>query len=199
MTSLNAKLPTILSTKRLVLERFDCSKEHYNALLSAMNSETAHRNMGDMGVYTIEDFDKLNHATRVQPSIFPDPVDVDRDIYYILRLKDDGSRIGGISLAQRSPRIAPDMGWAILENYQRQGFAPEACSEFLRFLQHGLGIKEIIAWPGVKNYPSVQVAKKIGLVEGPTLKDSTIGTHSVVYMLPGMHVDPHTSISVFGE
>ena len=199
MALLSSLLPATLETERLILELFEYSEAHYNTLLTAMNSESAHQNMGDLGIKTVEDFDELNQATRLTSSVFPMPTAVDRDLYYIFKLKDDGSLIGGISLAQRSPRVAPDVGWAVLEKYQRQGYAPEAAKVFLRFLQDSLKISEIIAWPGVDNLPSIQVAKKIGLVEGPVIKDSQTGTCSVIYLLPGMRMDSDVPMSIYGE
>lgn len=198
MTSLKSILPPTLQTSRLTLQLFDYSAVHYDCLLASMNSPTAHKNMGDFGIRTAAAFDELNISTRLSPTIFPDPISVDIDVYYLLRLGKTGPLMGGVSIAQRSPNVPPDIGWCVIEEFQRNGYAPEAAKELLNLACKQLGIKEVIAWPGQQNLPSQKVAARVGLVEGGMAKDES-GEEVVIYMLPGMKFESMPTISLYGQ
>lgn len=198
MASLKASLPPFLYTKRLTLELFDYSETHYDCLLAAMNSPTAHNSMGDYGVRTPAQFDALNFATRLSPSTCEGRVP-DTDIYYLLRMgHKSGPLMGAVSLAQRAASTPPDMGWCILEPFMGQGYAAEAAEELLRLAREELGVKEIVSWPGIRNQRSIRVAQKIGFVEGGSINTSD-GTLIVVYILPGMVFDSVINLSLWGE
>lgn len=206
MSSLKSLLPSRIQAERLSLHLFDYSTEHYTCLLSVMNTPTAHALIGDLGVYTPEAFDKMNIGSRLAPSSlqkkFPDGVNVDMDLYYLLAIpKNSGSTeeelIGGVSLMQRRPDVPPDIGWALLEKYHGKCFAPEAGSALLEVAREVLGITEVMVWPGGGNRPSIRVAEKLGFVEGGKVKDEH-GTEDVVYVLPGMKKLDGLTVSIFG-
>ena len=198
MASLKSILPKYLQTSRLCLELFDYSDAHYSCLLAAMNSPTAHKNMGDFGIRTPEAFDKLNSGTRLSSSIFPMPVSVDTDVYYLVHLTDEsGPLLGGVSVTQRG-NVPPDMGWCMLEEYHGRGYATEAAKDVLRMVREDLGVQELIAWPSTTNIPSNKVALRVGFVEGGKVKDES-GKEQVVYILPGMQFDHNVKLSLYGE
>ncbi|KAI9712459.1 MAG: hypothetical protein M1820_001672 [Bogoriella megaspora] len=204
MTFLKDSLPKSLKTARLELELFNYSYEHYKCLLAAMNSPTAHAQMGDYGVRTPQDFDALNRATRVSPSVLTKlskPVTVDIDLYYIMKLREvpeTGTLIGGTSIAQRSARVPPDMGWCVLEDFQGRGYATEAAKALKQMAQEELGIRELISWPGATNASSISVADKVGFIFGGTSKDEN-GKEVYVYVLPGTKFEDGTTLSTFGQ
>ena len=198
MASLRASLPTFLHTNRLTLELFDYSETHYNCLLAAMNSPTAHLSMGDFGIRTPSQFDALNSATRLSPSTCGGRIS-DTDVYYLLRTGQKlGLLIGAVSLAQRGESTPPDMGWCILEQFMGHAYAAEAGKELLRFARQDLGVKEIVTWPGAENQRSIRVAQKIGFVEGGMVRTSDGGLN-MVYILPGMVFDSGIALSLWGE
>ena len=199
MASLRASLPTFLYTNRLTLELFDYTEPHYNCLLAAMNSPTAHLNMGDYGIRTPTQFDALNAATRLSPSTCGGRI-ADTDVYYLLRTtsqKNSGPLIGAVSLAQRGESTPPDMGWCILEPCMGHAYAAEAGKELLRIARLELGVKEIVTWPGTENQRSIRVAQKIGFVEGGVVRTSDGGLN-MVYILPGMVFDSGIALSIWG-
>ena len=198
MASLRASLPPILYTNRLVLELFDYSETHYTCLLAAMNTPTAHVNMGDYGIRTPAQFDALNSATRLSPSACEGRIP-DTDVYYLLRMGDkSGPLMGAVSLAQRAASTPPDMGWCILEEFMGKSYAAEAGKELLRLAREDLGVKEIMTWPGTENRRSIRVAQKIGFVEGGNIRTSD-GRQHVVYILSGMVFDSGIALSLWGE
>lgn len=198
MGSLKEHLPRRLDTSRLLLELFDYSDAHYECFFEAMNSKTAHDTMGDFGIRTRSQFDSLRRATRLFPQACHGR-NVDTDIIYFVRLKDKPQPlIGLVSLGQRSETAPPDMGWAILEKYFGQGYAPEAARKLLWLCTEVLGVKDIMAWPGESNWGSVRTAQKVGFVDGGTILNKDGSRHSV-YVLPGMHINPDLVLSFWGD
>lgn len=184
-----------LQTERLDLLLFNGSDEHYQASLDAINNPVAYATMGDYGIHSRADFDHLLNRTRLRRSLFITPNDssaseepVGQGCQYVVKLKDGGC-IGGVSLAQRGPRLAPDIGWAIDPNHHSNGYASEAAAELLRYAREELHFKEIISWPNAANTASCKVATKIGLVVGGKMKDRDSGELVTVYTLPGMEIE----------
>ena len=183
MATLKDLLPKTLHTDRLVLDLFDYSNAHYDCLLAAMNSSTAHSDMGDYGIKTPLQFDALNINFRLSPSACKNNV-ADIDIYYLLRpRKDDSCLIGGISILQLAPFLPPDIGWCIQEPFMGHGYATEAGREVLRMAREILGIDHFRASPGIDNRRSIRVAQKIGFIEGGTATSSD-GKTIANYVLP---------------
>ncbi|KUJ14566.1 uncharacterized protein LY89DRAFT_671901 [Mollisia scopiformis] len=202
MSSMKDSVSRYLYTKRLVLELFDHNNsEHYECLLGSMNSPTAHARMGDFGIRTPTEFDALNSATRLAGPYCQGLVP-DLDFYYVLRLGDkDGPMIGGVSVAQRSASVPPDVGWCILEPYMGKGYATEGAKEFLRYLQEDFGLREVMTWPGATNKESRRVAQKLGFVEAGTIRlKEEPGKVDVAYILPGMDFTfDNISLSMWGD
>ncbi len=136
----------------------------------------------------------------------------DTDVYYLLRMRDDDAGheklpqelvlMGGVSLAQRAETAPPDMGWCLLEPFMGCGYAAEAGKEVLRMAREVLGIKDIIAWPGVGNERSLKTARKIGFVEGGNVRTETGNGNeevSVVFVMPGMAFDGGMKLALWGE
>ena len=210
MQSLKTKLAPTLETPRLRLELFNHSPTHYSVLLAAMNSPTAHARMGDLGIRTTAEFDALNRSTRLAPAALgrtAAELAIDTDVYYLMRVKagggaakDEGPLVGGVSLAQRGPRLPPDVGWCMLEQHHGRGYASEAAHAFLTSIRGRFGVKEVMAWPGQGNQPSRRTAEKAGMVLGGTLTDVE-GKPHVVYVTPGTDFGKirGEAISLFGE
>lgn len=63
-----------------------------------------------------------------------------------------------------------------------------------------VGVREIMAWPGVGNGASVRTAEKVGLVYAGEIEDEE-GKPALVYILPGMDFEKIKGerITMFGE
>ncbi|KAK4505046.1 hypothetical protein PRZ48_003009 [Zasmidium cellare] len=198
MTTLHSLFPPHLSTPRLTLDRFDHSPAHYDTLLTAMNSPTAHTHMGDFHIRTPAQLDAFNAIARIHDPRFKDGI-ADDDCYYVIRLGPNnpkGELIGGVSIRQchaKDPSgnpidLAPDMGWCMLEGHMGQGYATEAARELMRYAREEVGWKELSAFASEKNPMSNRVAEKLGFVEGGSCPDldAPAGELLSLYVLPGM-------------
>ncbi|RDW77867.1 hypothetical protein BP5796_05719 [Coleophoma crateriformis] len=81
-----------------------------------------------------------------------------------------GPKVGLISIAQRKDGFPPDLGWAVVPDQRRKGFATEAATECLRFWQEELGLQEICALMSKENVASQGIAERIGLVKKGTIR-----------------------------
>ncbi|KAF7194297.1 hypothetical protein HII31_04330 [Pseudocercospora fuligena] len=193
MALLKDIFPDTLRTERLTLTLFSGTEAEYECLLAAINSPTAHSRMGDFGIRTHEDLDKLFSKALLRAPYFKSGK-ADQCGYYMIHLgpnSQDGKLIGGTDIVQKGSKLPPDLGWCLLEPYMRQGYATEAAKELMRCVQNDLGegknFKELIVLADEKNQQSNRVAEKLGFVDGgrcPNL-DNPGMTYNVM-ILPGM-------------
>ena len=197
--SLHDHFPKYLYTERLTLELFDRSPAHFECILGAMNTPTAHARMGDYGIRTPAELDAFDATVRVRSPQYPDEK-VDGDIYYLLRLRSEGASsplMGGVLMAQREfstegatgkVLLPPDIGWALLEPYMGYGFATEAARELLRMITQDLGMPGVVVTHGGTNVQSGRVAEKLGCVPvGETKSLDHPGSTYKLWSTPGMH------------
>lgn len=91
--------------------------------------------MGDFGIHTNTQLDALHDAT-----FLTHPISYPKDLVYVIYLKSNQDEneeevvIGAVRLGQRSPKIPPDIGWALLPLYMGKGYATEVAREFLRWV-----------------------------------------------------------------
>lgn len=82
---------------------------------------------------------------------------------FAVELKDNGRVIGIVSLLDRDELDDVDIGFAILPDFWRQGFASEASSAVIEFAMTDLGIKRVIAITQPDNIGSIKTLHKMGL------------------------------------
>lgn len=195
-SSTSKQLPSQLSTERLNLTLISRSNPAHSAcMLACFNSPTTYARMGDYGIRTEAQFNALNDSVRL--SAFPDI-----DICYMISLKSSKDElIGGISLAERTKDLAPDMGWALREGYMGKGYATEAAREVLRVLREEVGIRDICTWPSEGNKESNRVAEKLGFVDGGVVRvRDEGGKEAKIWILEGMErIREGLEIGMWGE
>ena len=86
------------------------------------------------------------------------------DIHYrVVTLKSTETAIGLITFIKRAYLDHPDIGFAFLPAYNKQGYAFEAASEVLNDLLSEGGHATILATTIPQNSASIQLLKKLGL------------------------------------
>ena len=78
-------------------------------------------------------------------------------------LKDSLTPIGICGLVKREGLDDPDIGYAFLPEFWKQGYAVEAAAQTLIFAKENLGIHRVVAITSPDNIPSIRVLNKLGL------------------------------------
>lgn len=102
--------------------------------------------------------------------------------YWSVERKSDGAYVGQVGFADfkrdMEPSIEniPEMGWLLASDAHGQGYASEAVSAGLRWIDQALGRPEVVAIINPDNAHSIRVAEKAGfsLREAATYKDAPI-------------------------
>lgn len=82
--------------------------------------------------------------------------------YKVLELKENNMPIGVLTLLQRNYLKHPDLGFALLSEFQGQGYAFEACQAFMEHLNTRQEIQELMAISQPDNNKSMGLLKKLG-------------------------------------
>ena len=146
---------TILETDRLALR--EITPDDAEFLLKLLNEPSFIENIGDRSVRTIEDARQyaLNGpiASYKQHGFG----------LYLVELKETRAPIGICGLVKRESLADADIGYALLPEYWRQGYALEATSAVKQFGFAELGHKRILAIVNPDNTSSIRVLDKLGL------------------------------------
>lgn len=108
---------------------------------------------------------------------------IKQQLRYLLFEKQDGSFVGSIVIQEidwHVPRC--ELGYWILDPFQRRGFALEAVTEVVRYGLEELGMNRIEAWTDERNYPSTAMLARAGFQLDGILKNderSADGTHLI--------------------
>jgi RimJ/RimL family protein N-acetyltransferase len=147
-------------TERLILRRVTLEDAPF--FLELLNSKGWLDNIGDRGVYTLEDAN--NYITdRILKSY-----DTPGCGPMLCVLKSDGTIIGNTGVYDRPGLDLPDFGFAFLDQYQRQGYAHEASISNMAYARkHGL--KELLAITLPTNQPSIRLLEKLDFIREPDL------------------------------
>ncbi|MBP3039218.1 GNAT family N-acetyltransferase [Bacillaceae bacterium Marseille-Q3522] len=97
--------------------------------------------------WNIENYKKYNHG-----------------LWAVIR-KEDEVFLGdcGITMQNIDGEILPEIGFHIIKDYWKKGYATEAALACKEFAFHTLHYRKIISYTTVRNIPSQKVAEKIGM------------------------------------
>ncbi|MEO0064859.1 MAG: hypothetical protein RI983_185 [Bacteroidota bacterium] len=82
---------------------------------------------------------------------------------YLVLLKDKNIPIGICGLVKRDGLEFPDLGFAILPDYERQGYTSEACRSILSYAEANLSVPTIYGITTKANIAAIKVLEKQGL------------------------------------
>jgi len=84
---------------------------------------------------------------------------------YLVSLTEDGTLIGTVSLmrGKDSALKAPDVGFAMLSEFMRKGYAVEAAKGLIEHADKELGVKAVFGFSDEGNEASNGVLRKLGM------------------------------------
>jgi RimJ/RimL family protein N-acetyltransferase len=91
---------------------------------------------------------------------------------FLVSLRSDGTRVGVCGLLQRDTLRCPDLGYALLPQFERQGYAREASAGVLAWAQ-ARGIHEVCAIVSPGNARSCHLLRCLGFREDGTVEGGT--------------------------
>jgi len=100
---------------------------------------------------------------------------------FLVELKESGDPIGVCGLLFREFLDVTDVGFALLPEYWRRGFAYEAASAVMIYGHSELGIEKIVALTSEDNPASIRVLEKLGMTFERTVKMSDDDPGTVLY------------------
>jgi RimJ/RimL family protein N-acetyltransferase len=83
---------------------------------------------------------------------------------YLVLIKSTKTPIGICGLVKREGLLIPDLGFAILPEFEKKGFAKEAANAVLSWAKETLMLPEVCAITTELNKKSIQVLESIGMI-----------------------------------
>jgi len=146
--------PLVIETPRLKIRWLEVGDAAF--IYTLVNDPAWIRYIGDKNVSNLED---------AKTYIETGPVEMYRKLGFGLNhvsLKQDGTPIGICGLLKRETLADVDIGFALLPEYRRQGYAFEAATAILEHGRTRLGIERIVAILTPDNLASAKLLCKLG-------------------------------------
>jgi len=146
---------TILETKRLELLEF--SPEDAEFIFLLLNTPGWLENIGTRNINFISDAEKYI-SNKLIPSYH-----INGFGFWLMKLKSTGEPVGMCGFAKREGLDDPDVGFALLPEYEGKGYALEAAKACMEYAAAEMKIEVIKAITSKNNIRSQKLLEKIGL------------------------------------
>ena len=140
-----------IQTSRLSLDPLTKTDKQF--ILELLNSEGWIKFIGNRNVNSPEEAEAYIQKILDKPDVH----------YWIVREKRQNNSVGIITLIKRDYLDHPDIGFAFLPSFAKQGFAFEACKAVLNYLKESFNFKKILATTVPANTNSIRLLTKLGL------------------------------------
>lgn len=130
--------PLVLADKQMVFE--------------LLNSQSWIKFIGDRNIKSIEDSENYIKAIIENKNYH----------YHVIELMPEQIPIGIITFLNRNHQDFPDLGFAIMPNYEGRGYAYEACKGYLDKLIKNKVSKKILGIAQSENVKSIKLLEKLG-------------------------------------
>ena len=154
----------LLETNRLRLREMTIEDAPF--ILELVNTPAWYKYIGDRGIKTIEQAQKY-----IETSYLESYVKNGFGAYVMINKKND-AEVGTCGLYKRPDLDHPDIGFALLPQYLKKGFAYEATNALMDYAKNNLGLMTILAITLEENSNSITLLEKVGLkrIDTITLK-----------------------------
>ena len=146
---------TIIETERLTLREFTIEDSGF--ILKLLNTPGWLKYIGSRSVDTIKDAEEyIENKIRISYKISGFG-------FYLMELRPDKIKTGMCGLVKREALDDIDIGFALLPEYEGNGYAFEAAIGVLDFAKDKLKLKSIAAITVKNNSPSIKLLGKLGM------------------------------------
>jgi RimJ/RimL family protein N-acetyltransferase len=143
-------MQSLITTERLTIKPL--TENDSNFVLELVNTKGWLKYIGNRNVNSKED--ALGYIKKI--------IDNPDISYWVVRLKHNDVSIGIVSLVKRDYLLYPDIGFAFLPSFSRNGYAYEATKAVLNCLIHTGEYSQILGTTIPENIPSITLLKKLG-------------------------------------
>ena len=147
----------IAETQRLVISKFTIEDAPF--FLELVNTPHWIKYIGDRGVMTVEDAEERireGHLKSYKEHGFG---------FYKLLLKNKNLKpIGTTGLIKRDALEDVDIGFAMLPNYEREGYGYESSVEIIKLAKDNFTLSRLVAITLDNNQPSIKLLEKLGFI-----------------------------------
>lgn len=146
----------ILETERLMLRHV--TNDDAEFVLDLLNQPSFKKFIGDRGVRTIEqarEYIKTRFTRSYQDNGFG---------LYLVELKQGSVPTGLCGFVKRAELADPDVGFALLPQYEKAGYAFESAAAVMQYGKETLHFTRVLAITTLDNESSGRLLGKIGLV-----------------------------------
>jgi RimJ/RimL family protein N-acetyltransferase len=141
-------------TERLFLK--PTSVEDAEFIFELLNSPNWIKNIGDRNINSINDAKKY-----IQTKMLPRLTKLGYSVYTLI-IKQDNIKIGTCGFYDREGLEGIDIGFALLPEYERKGYAFDSTRKLMNVAFNEFGIKEISAITTEENISSKKLLQKLG-------------------------------------
>jgi ribosomal-protein-alanine N-acetyltransferase len=148
-------MTTIFETERLLIRELNAEKDaHF--LYALLNSPKFLAYIGDRGVRSAADA-----ATFIDDRYRHSYINHGYGLYAV-ELKKDGTQIGLCGFVRRDTLPGPDIGFAFLPEFERQGYGFESSEAMMKHGRETLGFTTVFAITSPDNEASGKLLEKLG-------------------------------------
>ena len=151
--------------------------EDADFILELLNTESWIEYIGNRNVKSIEDAEDY-----IKIKMMPQLERLGYSNYTIIEKKNN-IKIGTVNLYDREDLEEIDIGFALLPNYEKKGYAYEASNRIKEAAFYELGIKVLCAITSENNLSSQTLLKKLGLKKVGTKKLSKSNEELLLYRI----------------
>lgn len=143
-------MTTTFYTQRLLVRPLNLNDASF--ILELVNTKGWLKYIGDRKIETTQD--ALDYIQKIisNPNYF----------YHVIELLDSSKPIGIITFLHRETSQYPDLGFALLPEYQKNGYVFEASNHYLKEIKNSKKIDTILGITLLDNQKSIDLLKKLG-------------------------------------
>ncbi|WP_295769759.1 GNAT family N-acetyltransferase [uncultured Mucilaginibacter sp.] len=146
----------ILETERLVLRKFSINDAQF--IVELLNTPTWKQYIGDRGIQTIAEAN--NYLVKVILMNYA----INGFGLYMVELKESGQAVGMCGLLKREYLTHADLGYALLPQFEGNGYASEAALATVNYAFNVFGWPVVAAITQPDNQRSVNLLTKLGFI-----------------------------------
>ena len=150
----------LLQTERLILRKYNLGDAAF--VFELLNTPAWKANIGDRNIRSIKDAE--TYIQEKYLSLYEDGIGS-----YVIELKGDTVIVGSCGLYQRPNLDHPDIGFALLPQFEKKGYAFEASSALMDYASEHEGVTVVYGITVPKNANSIRLLNKLGLMQKGTV------------------------------